>query len=91
VEAYVILTALNHWFRLLILMVDFIEFSKITCPYCGHTTQERMPVNACIYFHECAACRKLLQPNPGDCCVFCSFGDVKCPPVQSGEGVMCCE
>ncbi|WP_349666169.1 GDCCVxC domain-containing (seleno)protein, partial [Sinorhizobium sp. 6-117] len=24
----------------------------------------------------------LLRPRPGDCCVFCSFGSVKCPPVQ---------
>ena len=21
----------------------------------------------------------------GDCCVFCSYGDVKCPPIQQGE------
>ncbi|MHA2389931.1 MAG: GDCCVxC domain-containing (seleno)protein, partial [Candidatus Hodarchaeales archaeon] len=21
-------------------------------------------------------------PKQGDCCVFCSYGDVKCPPMQ---------
>ena len=23
-----------------------------------------------------------LRPKPGDCCVFCSYGSVPCPPVQ---------
>ncbi|MEN1783291.1 GDCCVxC domain-containing (seleno)protein, partial [Pseudomonas aeruginosa] len=28
------------------------------------------------------------RSNPGDCCVFCSFGSVKCPPIQQQLG--CC-
>ncbi|MEX2151556.1 MAG: GDCCVxC domain-containing (seleno)protein [Steroidobacteraceae bacterium] len=47
-----------------------------------------MPTNACVYFYECTGCCKLLQPLPGDCCIFCSFGDVKCPPIQLAQG--CC-
>lgn len=47
-----------------------------------------MPLDACMYFHECRACGKLLKPNKGDCCVFCSFGTVKCPPVQVSD--VCC-
>jgi hypothetical protein len=27
-----------------------------------------------------------LRPKPGDCCVFCSFGSVKCPPIQEQRG-----
>ncbi|WP_440658804.1 GDCCVxC domain-containing (seleno)protein [Ensifer adhaerens] len=38
--------------------------------------------DACQFLYECAYCKKLLRPKPGDCCVFCSFGSVKCPPVQ---------
>ena len=56
--------------------------SLLTCPHCGTSSEELMPTDACIYFHECAACRAMLRPQPGDCCVFCSFGSVKCPPVQ---------
>jgi hypothetical protein len=26
--------------------------------------------------------RTMLRPEPGDCCVFCSYGSVPCPPVQ---------
>jgi hypothetical protein len=42
----------------------------------------------CVYYYECANCRALLRPKPGDCRVFCSFGSVKCPPMQAAGG--CC-
>ena len=45
-----------------------------------------MPTDACLFFHECAGCHALLRPKPGDCCVFCSYGSVACPPVQAGGG-----
>ena len=57
--------------------------SVLTCPHCGHEKREQMPVDACQFFYECERCKTLLRPGPGDCCVFCSFGSVKCPPVQS--------
>jgi hypothetical protein len=57
--------------------------SVITCPTCGARSEERMPEDACIYFYECKGCGELLRPRKGDCCVFCSFGSVKCPPMQS--------
>ena len=61
------------------------RFSEITCPNCGHGKTETMPLDACIYFYECEECGSLLKPNQGDCCVFCSFGSVPCPPVQVGR------
>jgi hypothetical protein len=27
-------------------------------------------------------CGQRLKPKPGDCCVFCSYGDIVCPPRQ---------
>ena len=48
-----------------------------------------MPTDACLYFHECVACHAVLRPKPGDCCVFCSFGSVKCPPGSSFLAVLC--
>lgn len=56
--------------------------STLTCPHCGHRSTEAMPLDACVYFHDCAGCGARLRPKPGDCCVFCSYGTVKCPPVQ---------
>ena len=62
--------------------------SVVTCPHCGTAAAESMPTDACIRFYECTGCHALLRPKPGDCCVFCSFGSVKCPPVQQSLG--CC-
>jgi hypothetical protein len=62
--------------------------STITCPACGHVETETMPTDACQRFYDCKGCRTLLRPKPGDCCVFCSYGTVSCPPVQCGE--TCC-
>ena len=62
--------------------------SVITCPNCGHKKEEVMPTDACQYFYDCENCLKVLKPKDGDCCVFCSYGTVKCPPIQ--QGVSCC-
>ena len=62
--------------------------SVLTCPDCQHQAEEAMPTIACKFFHECAGCHAVLSPKPGDCCVFCSYGTVPCPPMQ--EGVKCC-
>ncbi|MBU6411446.1 MAG: hypothetical protein KGR98_13765, partial [Verrucomicrobia bacterium] len=62
--------------------------STVACPQCGHQKTETMPTDACLYFYECENCHATLRPKPGDCCVFCSYGSVKCPPMQSGVG--CC-
>lgn len=64
-------------------------FSTITCPVCGHQQKEQMPTDACTYFYECTHCKTRLKPLAGDCCVFCSYGTVKCPPIQ--QGVNCCK
>lgn len=56
--------------------------SLVTCPQCGHQRMEPMPDDACQWFYECRGCGTLLRPRAGDCCVFCSYGSVPCPPVQ---------
>lgn len=58
--------------------------SEITCPSCGHRKLEQMPLDACQFFYECEGCHTVLRPKAGDCCVFCSYGTVPCPPVQMG-------
>ncbi|MDO6721367.1 GDCCVxC domain-containing (seleno)protein [Psychrosphaera sp. 1_MG-2023] len=63
--------------------------STLTCPECGFSKSEEMPTNACQWFYECQDCHVLLKPLKGDCCVFCSYGTVKCPPIQEGQN--CCK
>ncbi len=69
-------------------MSGLILESTITCPHCGHAATETMPTDACLFFYECNRCRELLKPKPGDCCVFCSYGSVPCPPIQQQKS--CC-
>lgn len=56
--------------------------SKIKCPFCGYIKEETMFSDSCQHFYECGNCKKILQPKDRDCCVFCSYGTVKCPPKQ---------
>ena len=64
--------------------------STITCPKCGHVADETMPTDACQWYYECRGCGELLKPLEGDCCVFCSYGSVPCPPVQLEGKNACC-
>jgi hypothetical protein len=69
--------------------------STITCPRCNHQASETMPTEACQFFYDCKGCGVRLKPKAGDCCVFCSYGSVPCPPIQavgSGEpgAASCC-
>ncbi len=59
-----------------------VQKSVITCPHCGRQVPERMPADACQILYECRGCGAALRPLAGDCCVFCSYGSVPCPPVQ---------
>ncbi|MFN4292444.1 MAG: GDCCVxC domain-containing (seleno)protein [Pseudomonadota bacterium] len=75
-------------------MTAVIPESHLICPLCGHGKTEQMPVDACQWFYECEHCHALLKPKPGDCCVFCSYGSVPCPPIQQqraggGQGCGC--
>jgi len=60
--------------------------STITCPNCAHRALEPMPTDACLFFYDCKGCGARLKSLRGHCCVFCSYGSIACPPVQSG----CC-
>lgn len=56
--------------------------SVLTCPRCGFSRRETMPLDACQFYYQCANCGALLRPKAGDCCVFCSYGSVPCPSIQ---------
>jgi hypothetical protein len=67
--------------------------STLACPSCGHRATETMPTDSCRILYECNSCGLRMKPRPGDCCVFCSYGDVPCPPIQEAlavGGEACC-
>ncbi|MBD1583862.1 GDCCVxC domain-containing (seleno)protein [Pseudoalteromonas sp. S16_S37] len=68
--------------------MEIILESELTCPECGFKIKETMPTDSCLYFYQCSNCNLLLKPLKGDCCVFCSYGSVPCPPIQK-QGKCC--
>jgi hypothetical protein len=62
--------------------IEIILNSIITCPECGFSKEEAMPLFAHQYFYKCSDCGKTLKPIHGACCIFCSYGSVKCPSKQ---------
>jgi hypothetical protein len=64
--------------------------STISCPECGFAREETMPTDACIWYWECPQCGALIRPKAGDCCVYCSYGTVPCPPLQVSGKKGCC-
>jgi hypothetical protein len=54
----------------------------LTCPFCRKSHKVEMPTSYCQVVYVCPSCGQRLTPLPGDCCVFCSYADKKCPPIQ---------
>lgn len=69
--------------------MNIIPESTITCPHCGISKTEPMPTDSCQFFYECENCHVILKPKPGDCCVYCSYGTVKCPSMQIDKNSNC--
>ncbi|WP_417430810.1 GDCCVxC domain-containing (seleno)protein [Kiloniella sp.] len=65
--------------------VSFEITTVIACPKCGYIETETMPTDACQWFYNCKGCNEVLRPLKGDCCVYCSYGTVACPPIQLGK------
>ena len=57
-------------------------FSEITCPKCRYKKIERMPTDVCVITYTCKNCKVQLHPKDGDCCVFCTYGNHKCPSKE---------
>lgn len=76
-------------------MTGMDTYSTIDCPLCGHRKREKMPTTSCQYFYQCTGCGELLKPGLGTsdqtgcACVFCLYGDVPCPPVQTNADGGC--
>ena len=68
--------------------------STLPRPECGTRVSKTMPTDYCQYFYDCPGCGALLRPLAGDCCVYCSYGDMPCPPIQEarerGQTGSCC-
>ncbi len=59
-----------------------VNSATLICPDCTSPSEVTMPVNACVILWVCPHCGVELKPKTGDCCVFCSYSNRSCPPVQ---------
>ncbi|TSC65498.1 MAG: hypothetical protein CEO21_396 [Microgenomates group bacterium Gr01-1014_80] len=62
--------------------MDIKTKTNLTCPFCGQVQEVTMPETGCQYRYRCQKCGRIITANKGDCCVFCSYADTKCPPKQ---------
>ncbi|WP_370629127.1 GDCCVxC domain-containing (seleno)protein [Polynucleobacter sp. 15G-AUS-farblos] len=56
--------------------------SKITCPHCNATEVLSIPKGSSQHLYRCMMCSAILKPKSGDCCIFCSFGDLDCSSAE---------
>ena len=71
-------------------MTNIESQSTITCPNCNSQSLETMPTDACQFFWKCPRCETTIRPKDGDCCVFFSYGDRACTPIQNDNGTASC-
>jgi hypothetical protein len=63
-------------------LLDVILFSTVHCPLCGHKEKIMMPRYASKSYYQCQRCKIVFEAKGDRCCIFCSYGDVQCPPRQ---------
>ncbi|WP_111319615.1 GDCCVxC domain-containing (seleno)protein [Thermosporothrix hazakensis] len=71
-------------------MNDITLLATLTCPNptCRHQQRAVMPTTFCQLYYTCEKCSLTHKHQQGDCCVFCSYADKPCPPIQRAGS--CC-
>lgn len=64
------------------LVSDVLNRNQLTCPECGTKQKGEMLEAAYSYAYQCNGCSEIIEKKNGSCCVYCSYGDVKCPSEQ---------
>ena len=65
------------------MLINMAETSAdLKCPHCGTVSEVEMPTTLSLFRMQCVNCGETILPKTGDCCVFCSHSELKCPPKQ---------
>ncbi len=64
------------------LVTDVLNKNELTCPDCGSKQKSEMLEAAYSYAYQCNSCSEIVEKKEDSCCVYCSYGDVKCPDQQ---------
>jgi uncharacterized protein (DUF2225 family) len=64
------------------LVLEVLYKNKLTCPECGAQQKAEMSTMENSRIYECDTCKEIIQANEDECCVYCQYGEVKCPGEQ---------
>jgi hypothetical protein len=59
-------------------MTEEKRMGNVTCPECKYMQPMEIPTTSCQVFYTCEKCKKVISAKES-CCVFCDYGDKKCP------------
>jgi hypothetical protein len=57
------------------------NIGKVTCLECKHKQAIEIPTISCLPFYKCDSCNKTIAAKKS-CCIFCDYGDRKCPVAE---------
>ena len=64
------------------IVTDVLNKNELTCPECGTKQKGEMLEAAYSYAYQCNGCSEIIEKKPDSCCVYCSYGEVRCPSEQ---------
>jgi hypothetical protein len=64
------------------LVTDVLGKNALTCPDCGSKQNVEMLESGYSYAYQCDSCSEIIEKKHESCCVYCSYGEVKCPEEQ---------
>jgi hypothetical protein len=64
---------------------NLIFGTTVKCPHCGVERTAIMPSMGRKMALSCPSCNKIIFKKEDSCCVFCSYGIIKCPVEQEKE------
>jgi len=59
-------------------------YGNVTCPECKHIQKMKIPTNMCMQSYSCDKCKNEIKAKDS-CCVFCDYGDRKCPIAEQHQ------
>ena len=64
------------------LVLEVLYKNVLTCPECGAKEHSEMNSLEISRIYECNSCKEIVQANDDKCCIYCQYGDAKCPTEQ---------
>lgn len=64
------------------LVANVLNKNKLTCPECASSQNVEMLESGYSYAYQCDNCSEIIEKKEESCCVYCSYGEVKCPSQQ---------